>query len=151
MHRIEWIEPHTHLLIPSGDSQNFVLVERDFSDLESKVEHLLKHPEDAQRIAEHGAAMFRDRYLTPAAQACYWRRLFNAWRGVMGFEAELWVEEDDVPNVEPPAPASPAPPKEEKEDGGLETIDVRSVGTKGKKMRGKPFETFILEGYRPVH
>jgi hypothetical protein len=33
--------------------------------------------------------VFRDRYLTPAAQACYWRKLFNAWATV-GFEPELY-------------------------------------------------------------
>lgn len=32
--------------------------------------------------------MFRDRYLTPAAEACYWRRMFHAWRSVIGFEPQ---------------------------------------------------------------
>lgn len=165
MHRFEWVEPHTHLLVPSSDAnakQNFVLVERNFSNLESQVEYLLKHPEEAQAIAEEGARVFRDRYLTPAAQACYWRRLFNAWRGVMGFEAELWVDESAIPVMTeapapPPPPADPTPTEESKvveteESGSLETINVKRAekGMGRKRMRGKPWETFILEGYKPV-
>jgi hypothetical protein len=78
-HKMEWIQHYQHLLIPEGETQNFVQVERDFTDLPEKMEHLLAHPEEAERIAQNSARTFRDRYLTPAAEACYWRRLIRGW------------------------------------------------------------------------
>ncbi|QDS69153.1 hypothetical protein FKW77_010495 [Venturia effusa] len=87
-HKMDWSEPHTHLFVPTGPYQNIVVVERDWSDLDEKVEYLKKNPEVARRIAENSANTFRDRYLSPAAQACYWRKLFWAWRSV-SFEPEL--------------------------------------------------------------
>lgn len=95
-HKLDWIEPHTHLFVPSGPDQNVVVVERDFSDLNDKMRYLLKNSEEAHKIAENSAKTFRDRYLTPAAQACYWRKLFWAWKSV-SFEPELYetVEGDN--------------------------------------------------------
>lgn len=51
--------------------------------------YLLSHDSEAQRIAHNSAATFRDRYLTPAAQACYWRKLFHAWSSV-SFEPDFY-------------------------------------------------------------
>lgn len=68
-----------HLLQPSGPNQNYVHVENDFQDLPSKMEDILVNPLEAQRIANNAAATFRDRYVTPAAQTCYFRRLFSTW------------------------------------------------------------------------
>lgn len=85
--KLNWIERHHHLLMSKGIEQNFVEVEGDFSDLESKIEHYLAHPGEAERIANNSVALFRDRYLTPAAQACYWRKLFRVWSQV-SFEPE---------------------------------------------------------------
>lgn len=68
-----------HLLIPDGPEQNYVRVKADFSDLEEKINYYLSHLDEAQRIADNSAATFRERYLTPAAQACYWRKLFEEW------------------------------------------------------------------------
>ena len=65
-------------------------VERDFNDLDAKMNHYLKHPEEAKKIAENSAKVFRDRYLTPAAQACYWRKMFHSWASV-SFEPELYT------------------------------------------------------------
>lgn len=87
-HKLDWIEPHTHLFVPTGPNQNVVIVERDFRDLDEKMDYLMKNPEVAQRIAKNSANTFRDRYLSPAAQACYWRKLFWAWRSV-SFEPKL--------------------------------------------------------------
>lgn len=137
MHKSEWIELHTHLMIPFGPKQNFVLVERDFSDLETKMNELLRRPKDAERIAAEGIKVFRDRYLTPAAQACYWRRLFTAWRGVMGFEVELWMD------IEPRLNVTLGPPQPTEISQADKKGEVKKSG--GRKMRGKPFETFILE------
>lgn len=64
-------------------------VERDFSDLDDKMEYFLSHDSEARRIARNSAATFRDRYLTPAAQACYWRKLFHAWSSV-SFEPKFY-------------------------------------------------------------
>ncbi|QDS70867.1 hypothetical protein FKW77_005709 [Venturia effusa] len=89
VHTPEWIEPHTHLFIAEGEYQNVVAVERDFSDLDHKMNYLLSHDSLAQEIARNSVAQFRDRYLTPAAQACYWRKLFHGWASV-SFEPELY-------------------------------------------------------------
>lgn len=82
MHKSEWIEPHHDLYVKSGPEQNVVEVERDFSDLEEKIQRLLKDPKLANKIAINSQKTFRDRFLTPAAQACYWRKLFHAWADV---------------------------------------------------------------------
>ncbi|PSN72145.1 hypothetical protein BS50DRAFT_657962 [Corynespora cassiicola Philippines] len=94
MHKWEWIEPHHALLSPSGPLQNFVEVERDFSDLEVKVQELLDDSDLAKSITQHAAYTFRDHYLTPAAQNCYWRRLLRSWAEV-SFEPELWEVVDE--------------------------------------------------------
>jgi hypothetical protein len=85
----EWVEPHYHLFVNSGPEQNVVEVARDFSDLETKVQELLDDAERSRRIAQNSIKVFRDRYLTPAAQACYWRRLFQAWAEVSP-ELDAW-------------------------------------------------------------
>lgn len=82
MHKSEWIEPHQDLYIKSGPEQNIVEVERNFSDLEEKMQRLLKEPQLAHQIATNSQKTFRDRYLTPVAQACYWRKLFRSWADV---------------------------------------------------------------------
>ncbi|KAF2872847.1 glycosyl transferase family 90-domain-containing protein [Massariosphaeria phaeospora] len=82
IHKAEWIEPHHHLMVPAGPNQNFVQVERDFSDLEAKVEELLQDPERAKTIVKNSVATFRDKYSSPTAQYCYWRQLFLSWADV---------------------------------------------------------------------
>jgi spore maturation protein CgeB len=78
MHKSEWIEPHQDLYVKSGPEQNIVEVERDFSDLEEKMQKLLNDPQLARQIAMNSQKTFRDRYLTSAAQACYWRKVFRS-------------------------------------------------------------------------
>lgn len=46
------------------------------------MEYLLSHPEEARRIAENSVRTFRERYLTLAAEVCYWRRLFGGYSSV---------------------------------------------------------------------
>lgn len=92
-----------------------VLVKRDWSDLDEKMDYLLSHPEEAKRIAENNARTFRDRYLTPAAQACYMRRMVKAWADLQGYEPELWVYKEDI------------------------------NGHKGYDIRGTPYETWMVE------
>jgi len=68
-----------------------VAVDRDFKKLDGAMKELLKDPERSQKIADNSARTFRDRYLTPAAQACYWRQLMQAWASV-SFEPDLFHE-----------------------------------------------------------
>ncbi|RDL31109.1 uncharacterized protein BP5553_09898 [Venustampulla echinocandica] len=84
------IPPKLQLCRPS---QNIVEVETDFSDQEEKVLSLLQNPEKAQRIARNNVETFRDRYLTPAAQACYWRRMLRSWADV-SFKPREWDMEE---------------------------------------------------------
>ncbi|KAB8224242.1 glycosyl transferase family 90-domain-containing protein [Aspergillus novoparasiticus] len=78
-HKLQYIQHHHYLLVSSGPDQNFVEVERDFSDLPAKMQALLDDPASAERIANNSITTFRDRYLTPAAESCYWRELLNQW------------------------------------------------------------------------
>ncbi|KAH0563438.1 hypothetical protein GP486_001990 [Trichoglossum hirsutum] len=86
---MQWIQPHHYLFVTDGPQQNIVEVERDFSDLEDKIGYYLSHETEAERIADNSAKVFRDRYLTPAAEACYWRKLFRGWAEV-SFEPEFY-------------------------------------------------------------
>ena len=86
---MQYIQHHHYLLISSGPKQNYDEVERDFSDLAEKMEHLVHHPEEARRIADNSVNAFRERYLTMAAEACYWRALWRSYAKVSD-PAELW-------------------------------------------------------------
>ncbi|EEP76529.1 hypothetical protein UREG_01378 [Uncinocarpus reesii 1704] len=61
-HKLEWREVHHAALVSSGPEANYVEVQRDFSDLEGKIRHLLTHPKIAERIAQNSVEVFRDRY-----------------------------------------------------------------------------------------
>lgn len=82
VHELDWTTHYYHLLEPNGTMQNYVPVHRNWSDLETKVEYYLAHPFEAQVIADQAVATFRDRYLTAAAEACYWRRLIQGYSKV---------------------------------------------------------------------
>ncbi|KAF2648468.1 hypothetical protein K491DRAFT_698892 [Lophiostoma macrostomum CBS 122681] len=81
-HKLQWIQHYHYLLRSSGPHQNFVEVERDFSDLSPAMDDLLAHPKKAKHIADNSVAVFRERYLTQAAEACYWRALVQSWAEV---------------------------------------------------------------------
>ncbi|KAF2625877.1 hypothetical protein BU25DRAFT_432464 [Macroventuria anomochaeta] len=89
-HKLQWIQHYHYLFRSNGSNQNFVEVERDFSDLASAMEDLLDHPEKAKRIADNNVQVFRERYLTQAAEACYWRKLIRRWKDVMAWEPVLY-------------------------------------------------------------
>lgn len=55
---------------------------------------LLGDPKKAQSIADNSVTTFRERYLTPAAEACYWRALWRAYANVSE-PADLWRLEVD--------------------------------------------------------
>jgi hypothetical protein len=88
-HKLQYIQHHHYLLRSSGAHQNYLEVERDFSDLPQKIEALIKDPEEVRRIANNSVQTFRERYLTPAAEACYWRALWKGWAKVAP-KAEIW-------------------------------------------------------------
>ncbi|CAI7650745.1 unnamed protein product [Penicillium manginii] len=93
-HKLDWIQHHSHLLRSSGSQQNFVEVDRDWSNLEKRMKWLRKHDKDAQRIADNSVETFRERYLTQAAEVCYWRRLIQEWAKASDFEPEFFTEEN---------------------------------------------------------
>ena len=94
IHKLQYIQHHHYLLVSSGPQQNYVEVERDFSDLASTMSSLLANPAEVRRIADHSVKTFRERYLTPAAEACYWRALWRAYARVSE-RADLWRLETD--------------------------------------------------------
>jgi hypothetical protein len=55
------------------------------------MDDLLENPEKAKRIADNSVAVFRERYLTQAAEACYWRLLVKRWsEATRGWEVKLY-------------------------------------------------------------
>ncbi|KKZ65208.1 hypothetical protein EMCG_08915 [[Emmonsia] crescens] len=100
-HKLQFIQHHHYLLQADGPRQNYVEVERDFSDLEEKMEALLHDEEHAKLIADNSVKAFRERYLTKAAEACYWRELINGW-GIVFSNSGNGVE-PEAPGVLGPA------------------------------------------------
>lgn len=59
-----------------------------------QVEYYLQHEEEAKVIAQNNFETFHQRYLTPAATSCYWRRLITSWAGVQGFTPQLYKKDE---------------------------------------------------------
>ena len=117
------------LLSPSGPSQNYVEIASDFSNLNSMMEYLLGNAAEARRIADNSVRVFRDLYNSPAAEACYWRRLITEWSKVSEPPAFYEDESDE---------------EEGDEDSGLGS--TRGWESSGKrKWRGVPFEDFAVD------
>lgn len=123
-HELKWIEHFHHLLRSSGPEQNYVKVRRDFSDLPRTIKEMLHAPtlqDKGQSIATNARKVFGDRYLTPAAEACYWRALVRGWASVQGFKPQRWEEVEEA------------------------DWHVGSGGRKTrKKPRGVPFEAYVV-------
>lgn len=98
-HRLEWKEAHHAALISSGPEANYVEVQGDFADLSRKIDYLIDNPGVAERIAENAVKTFRDRYLTPAAESCYWRELIRRYAEVCDFEPVLFSTARDGKKV----------------------------------------------------
>ena len=92
-HKMDWIQHYTPLMRASGPDQNYVKVNRDFSNLESTMLALQQDDNKARLIAKNNVETFRERYLTPAAEVCYWRSLIRGWAEV-SFNPNPWVEKD---------------------------------------------------------
>lgn len=87
--RLEWREIYDSALVYSGPEQNTVRVADDWSDLEITMKTLLANTTMAKSIADNAKNMLHDRYLTPAAEACYWRRLIQGYASV-SFDPKLY-------------------------------------------------------------
>lgn len=94
-HKMDWSEFATHLMRAKGPEQNFIEVERDWSDLPQKMKYFTSHPQEAEAIAERSYQIFSRRCLTPAGVSCYLRRLFHNWAKVQGFEPEILESKGD--------------------------------------------------------
>ena len=90
-HKMDWIQHHHPLMRSKGSQQNYVEVDRDFKRLEEQIHWLEEHDELAERIASNSVRSFRQRYLTPAAEVCYWRHLVHSWAEV-SFEPDFFTE-----------------------------------------------------------
>ncbi|KAL7629889.1 hypothetical protein AAE478_001412 [Parahypoxylon ruwenzoriense] len=99
IHKLDYVFHYHPLLKDSGPHQNYVKVKRDWSDLKAQMDGLIADPERARRIALEVTTVFRNRYLTPAAEACYWRRMFRNWRDVMDFEPRRYETKKDGTKV----------------------------------------------------
>ncbi|KAI9661912.1 MAG: hypothetical protein M1821_009152 [Bathelium mastoideum] len=91
-HKFDWIAHWYPLLQASGPNQNFIQVEQDHSDLKARMDYYTTHTDEAEKLAEESVRVFRDRYLTPAAEVCYWRRMFRSWRDLMSWEPRICEE-----------------------------------------------------------
>ncbi|KAK8043162.1 hypothetical protein PG994_013645 [Apiospora phragmitis] len=100
IHEREWVAHFYPLLQASGPHQNHVAVKRDWSDLAARMNDLEKSPARARRVAHEVAAQFRDRYLTPAAEACYLRRMVAVYATVQDFEPRSHYVVDDPDDAE---------------------------------------------------
>lgn len=92
-HKLEWVQHHHHLMVSSGPEQNFVEVDRSYKDLEAKINDLKLQDGEAEAIADRSVKVFRERYLTPAAETCYWRKLIRGWATV-SFQPEFYNSTD---------------------------------------------------------
>jgi hypothetical protein len=93
-HKLKWIQHHHHLMISEGPEQNFVEVGEDFSGLDTAMETLINDDKLAERIAYNNVKTFREHYLTPAAETCYWRKLIRGW-AMVSFEPEFYTTGKD--------------------------------------------------------
>lgn len=91
---LQWVAHFYPILKSEGPEQNYIATKNDWSDLEEKMDHFLAHQEEAEKIAEQGRRTFRDRYMTPAAEACYIRRMIYEWAKVQKWEPKLYKDKE---------------------------------------------------------
>jgi hypothetical protein len=81
-------------MVPNGPTQNYIQAAADWSDLDSQMLGLIGDQGTAKRIADNAVKTFPEKYLTEAAEVCYWRRLVEGWAQVLDFNVELLEEKD---------------------------------------------------------
>ncbi|KAI1779164.1 glycosyl transferase family 90-domain-containing protein [Hypoxylon cercidicola] len=90
---LNWTTHYQHLMRRDGPGQNYVEVAKDFGNLAETIAWLEQNPEAAERIADNSARTFRDRYISRAAEACYWRELVHGWAEVSE-KPRIWERRD---------------------------------------------------------
>lgn len=128
VHELLFMTSYYHLLVPSGPEQNYMSVGRRWSNLEEKIKYFIDHPKRTQGIIRNSIATFRDRYTTPAAEACYWRELFRGYAQV-AFDPEPFELVDVNRTRNDPAVAA----------GGKKTV---------KHLRGMAYELWLTMDHR---
>ena len=93
MRRPYWIESFTHLLKFDDPDQNVVAVD-GLANIPEVVAERLEDRAQSERIAQNAQRIFKERYLTPAAQACYWRKMFDKWASVQDWDPKPWRMEE---------------------------------------------------------
>lgn len=98
VHDLEWTAHFYNLLQPDGPHQNYIPVQRNWTDLEEKVSYFLSHPAEAQKIIDNSVDVFRSRALSRAGTSCYLRKLVQGYSTV-AFEPEVYrpVKEGQLP------------------------------------------------------
>ncbi|KAJ1337796.1 EGF-domain serine glucosyl/xylosyltransferase [Microdochium nivale] len=91
---LEYTAHFYSVLKAGGPSQNYIAAKSDWSDLDQIMNHYLEHPEEAARIGEETKKTLRDRYMTPAAEACYIRQMIHEWAKVQNYEPQLYKQRD---------------------------------------------------------
>ncbi|KAJ3020645.1 UNVERIFIED_CONTAM: hypothetical protein HDU68_010076 [Siphonaria sp. JEL0065] len=90
--KLDWDQHFHHLLNhdPTSPTQNMILVPPPIKQTLPKVmKELLRNHEKTNLIIENSWNALRNRYLTPAANACYWRYLLSQYATVLEFEPSL--------------------------------------------------------------
>jgi hypothetical protein len=68
---------------------NVIFVKPDWSDLEATIRYLREHPDVGATMARRQReVMVGGGYLSPAAEACYWRALIRAWSRMARIERQ---------------------------------------------------------------
>ncbi|KAI1465927.1 uncharacterized protein F4812DRAFT_88899 [Daldinia caldariorum] len=77
---------------------NIVFVAPDWSDLESTIAWLERHPKIAEGIAQRQRELFHGGgYFSPAAEMCYWRALLRGWSKVVRTEGQGFEDLEEIP------------------------------------------------------
>ncbi|KAI1805132.1 hypothetical protein F4811DRAFT_233312 [Daldinia bambusicola] len=77
---------------------NIVFVAPDWSDLESTIAWLERHPKIAEGIARRQRELFHGGgYFSPAAEMCYWRALLRGWSEVVRTEGQGFENLEEIP------------------------------------------------------
>ncbi|KAI2620334.1 hypothetical protein GGS26DRAFT_601731 [Hypomontagnella submonticulosa] len=77
---------------------NMVFVAPDWSDLESTIAWLERHPSIAAGIARRQRELFDGGgYFSPAAEMCYWRAVIRGWNSVAKTDGQGFEELEEMP------------------------------------------------------
>lgn len=81
----------------AASEANMIFVAPDWADLEETIEYLRANSDVAKGIARRQRELVTEMgYLSPAAEACYWRALMRGWASVVRTEEVKGWEEEGV-------------------------------------------------------